>query len=313
MRWKLRPGACKGAVVWDSYAVPLHGGANQGGLHMTFRMTLALASISLIALGARAGWEYSATTRMEGSPNSQQMNQSIKGLVDGDKARFDFTSSGNPMMGAGTYLLTKDAGKTVTLVNPKEKTYAAWDMSAMLGMAGAVAKMQAVNPKVEKLLEERGEKLLGYATTHYRFRTSYTMTMTVMGFSSSSEVAREQDIWSAPALKDAAFGFRGLQGGMRAGDEGLEKLIEGEMKKVQGFPLKTISTQTTKDPRGKTTTSKVAMEVTSLKEASPAKDQFEVPSGYTESTLFPKSGPSSGASSGENPFMKMLQERNKRQ
>ncbi len=278
---------------------------------MKSKQRVAILAAAVLGMpGAWAGWEYTATTKAEGQ-GAQQMNNTIKGVVDGERARFEFTTSGNPMMGTGTYLLTKDAGKTVTMVSPKDKTYMAWDLGALAGMAGAITKMQYLNPKVELLEETKGEKILGYATTRYRFRTSYTMSMNVMGFQNTTETVQEQEIWAAPALKDAAFNFKGLQGGMRVGDAALDKLLAAELGKIKGFPLKTVMTQTAKDARGKSSLTRMTMEVTSLNEVKPAVAQFEIPAGYTETTLFPKSGPAGGAGGGgaENPLLKLLQER----
>lgn len=269
--------------------------------------------------GAQAGWEYTATTKGEGGRGSEAMNQTIKGLVDGEKARFEFVSSGNPILGTGTYMLTRDAGAKVYLVNPKEKSYALWDMQALMGMAGAMMKPQVVNPKTETLAEEKGEKMLGYKTTHYKIRNSYTMNMNIMGFSSSSAIVQDQEIWAAPDLKDAAFGFRGMQQGFKTGDANFDKVLSSEMSKIKGFPLKMVSTQTSKDNRGQTQITKTTMEVTELKEVKPADSQFQLPAGYTEKPFLPMGGaeggksgkPGQGAQGGQDmgALMKMMQEK----
>jgi hypothetical protein len=281
------------------------------------KLLMSVCLIGCLAGAAQAGWEYTAVTRAEGSRGSEAMNQTIKGLVDGDKARFDFVSSGNPILGAGTYMLTRDAGAKVYLVNPKEKSYSLWDMQALAGFAGAMMKPQVVNPKTEKLTEEKGEKMLGYRTTHYRFRNSYTMNMSIMGFNSSSAIVQDQDIWAAPDLKDAAFGFRGMQQGMKTGDANFDKMLADEARKVAGFPLKMVSTQTTKDSRGQTQITKTIMDVTALKEVKASAAQFELPAGYTEKPFLPMGGAEGkpgagrppGGSGADNPFLKMMQEK----
>ena len=287
---------------------------------MIRKLLAGVCAIGCLAGVAQAGWEYTSVTKAEGMRGSEAMSQTIKGLVDGDNGRFEFVASGNPILGVGTYLLTRDAGAKVYLVNPKEKSYALWDMKALAGFAGALAKPTISNAKVEKLSEEKGEKILGYATTRYKFHSAYTMTMNIIGMVNASSIDREQELWAAPALKDAAFNFRGMQQGLKTGDESYDKLFTEQMSQVKGFPLKMASTQTTKDSHGKTQTMKMTMEVTELKEVKTGDSSFALPAGYTEQPLLPIG---SGAPAGQgqagkqggapdmSSIMKMMQERMK--
>ena len=104
--------------------------------------------ISLTVLSARAGWEYTAVTKAEGGKRSEMMGSTVKALVEGNQAKMEFVESGNPMMSAGSYLLLQDAGKRMLLVNPQEKTYTAWDMSGMMGMAGGVMSMMNTSKRL---------------------------------------------------------------------------------------------------------------------------------------------------------------------
>ncbi|MCX6996247.1 MAG: DUF4412 domain-containing protein [Kiritimatiellaeota bacterium] len=277
---------------------------------------VVLLIVSWTALSARAGWEYTAVTKAEGGRQSEMMGNSIKALVEGSQARVEFVESGNPMMRAGSYLLIQDAGKSMVMVNPQEKTYTTWDMNSMMGMAGGVMgmlNMEVQNPKVEKLLEENGGPLLGYPTTHYRFRTSYSMSMSFMGMKHSTATVQEEDLWAAATLKDAAFSLQAMQNNMKTGNEQLDKLITAQKNKAEGFPLKMISTHTVKDARGQDQVVKTTMEVTALKAARPAADQFKVPAGYQEGRmLLPFGGGKKGAggkqNGGEPDFKNLLEQ-----
>ena len=233
---------------------------------MRNRFMVLLLGASLLAVAAQAGWEYTAVTKAEGGGRkAQMMGNSIKALVAGNQARGEFVESANPMMSAGSYLLMQDAGKTMYMVNPQEKTYSTWDLKAMMGMAGgamSMMNMQVKEPKVEKLLEEDGGKILGYPTTHYRFRTSYSMEMSFMGMNQSSSVVKEEDIWATTALKEAAFSFQGIGAEMKSGNEQLDRLIAAQKGKVTGFPLKMVHSQSTKDARGQEQVMTTTMEST---------------------------------------------------
>jgi len=153
------------------------------------RFTLGLIALACATVTAHAGWEYTAVTKAEGGKHSDMQDTKVHALVDGTKARIEFAESKNPLMGAGTYLLTTDAGKTARLVNPGEKCYSEWDMKKMMGMAGGIMgmmNMKVKDQKVEKLLEEKGPSLLGLPTTHYKFRTSYTMEISFMGMTQAN-------------------------------------------------------------------------------------------------------------------------------
>lgn len=276
-----------------------------------------------LTLAAHAGWEYTSVAKSEGDRGASKDlgNMTMKSLVDGDNMRIEFTESANPILGAGSYMTSQDAGKTVYLVNSKEKTYAKWDMSAMLGMAGGLMEMKIENPKMKKTIEEDGGKLLGYSATHYHFTSSYSMKMSILGMNIVSDMAQEQDIWSTKELKDSAFTFKGLMQDVKTGNESFDKLIAGEKEKVQGFPLKMVTAQTTKDSKGKTQTSKTIMEVTEIKSVKTSAGQFKVPEGYTETSIFAGAFQNSGdkrsgtrASQSDNAadMMKMIQEQMKR-
>src|SRR5258705_13889356 len=120
------------------------------------------AALFVAAVPAFAGIHYKSTTKSDDARGHSSEMQ-VEGWVAGDKARVEFKDSTNPNPATpkGTYLLTKDGGKTLFLVNPEEKTYAVWDLNAMLGTVGnvmngmgALLKIQFSEPKVEKLTDE---------------------------------------------------------------------------------------------------------------------------------------------------------------
>jgi hypothetical protein len=248
------------------------------------------------AVPAMAGIHYQATTKTDAQSRSSEVR--VEGWAAGDKAKVEFKEStdGNPVTQKGTYIVSKDGGKTLYLVNPEEKTYAVWDLRGMLGAAGAVMngvgpllKVQFSEPKVEKLAEDDGGTLLGMPTRHYKYRTSYTMTMKVLGMGNASDVVTEQEFWTTTKLGDAGLGVWLRSEPPRTGNAELDKLLTAESYKMQGFPLKTVTvTSSTDKKRGRTNTSRSTMEVTQLdaSAAVPA-TAFEIPAGYKETQLLP--------------------------
>src|ERR1044071_3513915 len=150
-----------------------------------------------MALPAFAGLPYQAGTKTDDPKNPT--NIEVEGWVSGDKAKVEFEESANPIAKSGAYLITKDGGKSIYLVDPGEKTYAEWDLQAMLGLVGSVMqgmgpllKMEFSDPKVENLRDEKGGTAAAHPTRHTRYRTSYTMKIKVLGMGNEANVVTEQ-------------------------------------------------------------------------------------------------------------------------
>jgi hypothetical protein len=280
-----------------------------------------LSAIVVLALTAcsHAGYSFRSVTTAEGGRGTEAQNSVVQALVEGPQARVEFVESQNAMMKKGSYVLTQDGGKTMVMVDPGDKTYTKWDMEAMMGaagdimkMMGGMVKMEFSEPKVEKLADEAGPALLGYSTRHYRFRTTFSTTLTVMGRVNTTTTVKEEEIWSTPAITDSGMGAWLRKSPPKSGNEQLDKVIRAEMNKIVGFPLKHIMINSTTDANGKAQTHKMTMEVTDLKRVAVPASTFALPADYTEQKLeMPEE-----SSDGEKPAMaippallKMMQKR----
>ena len=256
-------------------------------------MSRRFSSLIVLALMAacqvQAGMTFKSVTKMEGGSgrhSGDAMNMAVQSWVDGDKSKVQFTESGNPMMAAGSYMLTQDGGKTMYMVNTKEKTYMKWDMEAMTGQAmkmmGGMASIKITDPKVDKVLDEAGSNMLGYPTRHCRFRTTYATEVSVMGMKTKSMVAQDQELWTTTALNDKGFGAWLKREPPKTGNADLDNLAKAQMATMQGFPLKTITATTTTDKSGKSTVTKMIMEVTDIQKADVPASTFALPPSYKE-------------------------------
>jgi hypothetical protein len=244
--------------------------------------------LSCLAPVARAGIYYKAVTTTDVSKDRME----VEAWVEGAKARIEFRQSNNPIMGQGTYMITTDGGRTLYLVDPEEKTYSRLDLDAMLRTMGAVLNtagpmlsMEFVDPRVELLSQEPGGDVVGLPTTHYRYRTSYQLEMKVIGIRRSNAVDSLQDIWASDALTAEGMGVW-LRKDRPSGNASLDRLIQSEMAKVQGFPLRTVTVTTTTGQKGKSETSRSETVVTELDtDHSVSDDRFALPAGYRETQL----------------------------
>jgi hypothetical protein len=261
-----------------------------------------LAGFTLLAFAmaapARAGVHYKAATHTD-APSRSHVIQ-VEGWVAGDRARVEFQASDNPFARSGTYMLTKDGGRTLYLVNPEDRTYVQWSVEGLLGAFGGIMngglgpmlKIEFTDPKVEKLAEEDGGTIVGIPTRHYRYRTSYSMKVKVFGLGRATDVVSEQDVWVADRLQDQGLGVWLRNEPPATGNADFDKLVAAGREKVHGFPLKSV-TVTTSTQKDKQTVTRSTMEVTELTTTTVPEERFELPAGYQEREL-PRSRPGGG-------------------
>ena len=273
----------------------------------------ALVAVVAVPSPALAGIHYEAETRTDVPGQAQRT--AVEAWVDGPKAKIAFTETATPGLRAGQYLLTQDGGKTLLLVDPKEKTYAEWNLEAMLQMFGSV--LQAMGPvldvtidgvEVETLEKGSGGELLGYPVTRAKYRTTYTTTLKILGMKRQSTTETVQEIWSTDALDDVALGVW-LRGAAPTGFEELDELVAAEVGKLEGFPLKTVAVSTTTGQKGKRSQeTRTTTEVTSLDgSADVPAPTFELPAGYTRSeALVPQAAEEGDEEEDGSPFRKLL-------
>ncbi|NQU39705.1 MAG: hypothetical protein HQ523_07110 [Lentisphaerae bacterium] len=253
--------------------------------------TMTMVALLVGATVAQGGVSYSAVTREKSANGREREVSKMRAVVDGMNARIDMAAQSDKVPKGG-YLLTHDGAKTVYMVNPKRKSYMKWDVDKLAGIAGSIMQgtsgllnMSVTQHQNEKLLDEKGPKLLGTATRHYKFRTSYSMEVSVMGFKQKSDVETEQEIWAGQGLEDDAMALWKRVTLFKTGIEDIDKLVAAETGKVQGFPLKTIVISSTTDSRGRKQTTETTTEVTEMKSVTPAKTVFEIPEGFTEEDM----------------------------
>ncbi len=255
----------------------------------------------------QAGVSYTAVTRIRESGGREREVSRMQVESDGDRARIDFESAQDGGVPRGGYLLTRDGANTVYMVNPGEKTYMEWDLDQLAGMAGSVMQMaggilnmSVKDHKSETLLDQPGPTMEAMPTRHYKFRTRYTLEMSVMGFAQQTKIATEQEIWAAQGLSDDAMALWKRVSSFKTGMEDIDRLIASETGKIKGFPLKTIVTSTTTDPRGRTETMETVTLVSDIRKTSPDPARFALPEGYTEEQMDVPGG-HTGSQSGESP------------
>lgn len=265
-----------------------------------FVLTLSAVALVLLASApaAQAGVYYQAETSVQSSAGAKGDHIVVEAWVEGDNAKILFKESSNPLTTEGSYLLTRDGGKTVLLVNPKEKSYTEMDLTQLLGSLGAmrdamggVVDIEFSQPEVEILGEEEGDEILGIPTRRFQLRSHYGVTIKVLGIKQASDTEVMQELWVAEGWDDAAVGMWLRKQPPSTGDAEFDALLAAEANKVQGLPLLSRSVTTTisgrKGKRKSTTTT--TTEVTKLERMTVESSEFELPAGYQKTELVEES------------------------
>ena len=258
---------------------------------------LAIAAIVALVLVApiSAGTYLESNTTMQsdqGDLPGGMGDMKLRGWAEGQNAKIEILSSGNPIFPSGSYLLTNDGGKSFFVVNEQAGTYSKFDLAGMLGMAGSmmeglggIMKMEFTDVHATTKLEEAGPRMLGHPTKHVQIESGYTTKVKMMGFKQESKTASTQDIWYVSGLEVEGMSYWLGKDPPVTGNEQFDQMIAMESNKVDGLPLKTVIVAKSDDGKGGTTTTTTTSEVTALREENIANSTFVLDPSLQETEL----------------------------
>lgn len=269
-------------------------------LRRAWPIAIVALPAALFATPAReAGFTYDfrvSTSSVQGSQSKEVSLMSGRGQVAGDKARIDLAEAknGGPMFGEkGGYIMVKDGGATMYMVDPGEKQYYSFNMEQMfaglnsaLKMMGGMVKMTMSDVKIDVQDLGAGESIQGYSTRRVRQVQSVTVSVSVLGRKSSTTTVDTTESWIATELKHVGNPF--LQMGAAAGsvDFGnpeFKKQYQAAQARIPaGFPLRSVSRAHSTDEKGKTSLTTSTMEVTNFQKGDIAASVFAIPGDYKE-------------------------------
>jgi hypothetical protein len=248
------------------------------------RKTTMVGLVLLTAATAMAGIEFTSKV----SDERGRAVSSTRGWVDGSKAKIEEVSGrGSGGMEKGSYILSKDGGKTIYMVDPQNKSYLKMDIDQLasqvgqfMNAAGAFVKLEFTNPKFKTISDERGPKMYGLPTRHVKTETSYTVEASVFGRKNITVISRKDEIWLTKKLRDSGLQIWTQQRTIKTGNENIDKIIKAETKRLDGIPLKITSVTTTRENNDEPEVTTVTHEITSLKKAGISAEVFEIPADY---------------------------------
>ncbi len=166
--------------------------------------------------------------------------------VDGNmKARLEFLGEEKKPSDKTPYLLTVDGGKTWVIGNKAEAFCAQMDTAEFFQYLGHLAvkygglvNLQIAEPKVKKVLEEKGPDMVGYPTQHIRLETTAAGKAAAMFKKYDYQVHITDDIWYTPKLEVHPVRKRWLEALSQSGYEELDKLVDQWAANLAGAVLK---------------------------------------------------------------------------
>ncbi|HEY0371107.1 MAG TPA: hypothetical protein VGD79_03860, partial [Thermoanaerobaculia bacterium] len=189
----------------------------------------------------------------------------------------------------GTYVVTTDGARRLLFVDPSNQWF------TEVNTASVATALGAGNIKISNLkssVETRDDRpvIAGYPTEHTRLTITYDIAVTMKSIPLKQHIKTEVDTWATgqfPSPTAMAF-----LSGMRTGNVELDRLLDVESTRLQGFALRQIVTTRAeadlppsrseiKTPMSRTIIRE--MWVTSIREVPPDAALFTVPANYRPS------------------------------
>jgi hypothetical protein len=243
------------------------------------RKLVLIVVLLLMASACFAGVTYTVVTST--SQDGETYKMRVRTTVDGANARIEILEGGPPPFNSGSWMLTRDGGRTFIVVDPEHKTYSILTPKATLNDVDTrIEKQTKITnsvPEIKRVSQEAGPELLGYVTSHAHFRTTYVVTFKLVD-SFTAHVTKEDEVWAAPALKTlSAKDAPALSAGAQMGIDPLAGNLEFRQL---GFPLKRITETRSESVDGTVEKIVTNMEVTDLKEGPVEPKIFELPANF---------------------------------
>lgn len=255
-----------------------------------FAAILAAVAAAWLPTASVAGIYYEVVTEtaFERGSAMDGTRMAARAWVEDGNTRLVFADAGNGAASEGTWLVTRDGGRSMTLVNPRQKTYSELDLAGLSDRVGDMFKslegqadIDFGQPQMKKISEGPGPELLGYETTHAVYETTYEIRIDMQGSSQSIETRIRREQWTTDEIEAPPGGLWPGAGTMTTGVQGLDAIIGQESALAsQGFPLKSVVVTTT-TVKGTTSTTRSTTRVTGLEERDIDDAVFDIPSGFS--------------------------------
>jgi hypothetical protein len=197
--------------------------------------------VSATVLQAAVVYEFRQSSRSE-VQNLPSMDVSGTATIDGFQSRVDFR--GTSMYGNGVYVVSRDGSRSLTLVDPNNRTFAEIDLASIAQTLGQ-AQITVSNLKTNLKKMPTRLEIAGFPTDHYRLEASYEISINAGGVPVRQMVETQVEKWTTAAFGDVASIFIAGGEAMVTGNPQLDQLIAAEATQIPGLTLRQVITITT--------------------------------------------------------------------
>lgn len=257
-----------------------------------------------MAHSSRAGWyfESSMTIDNTSSQRAGMFTHTAKSWLDGERIRTEFIESSNPIMPAGSYMISTDGGKNMNIIDPEKRTITTMNFQEMADMATGMMSgmMRFTSPSFEITADEDADEQFGLSVRRHAFRMTYTAEMNMFGMRSTTQHDTTQEMWVAPDIQGPSAGFTSGHSVMKLGDAAFDQRTADAMSAIKGLPLKIVITSL-ETRNGATQQSVTQSTITRLEKQSVPDSKFAIPGDLTPVSLIELSaGAASRSGAGSN-------------
>lgn len=265
---------------------------------MSLRATVALAATLAILAPAAPGATLRAQSarglRYTFTVKSADDRKPTRGTVQasGDRARIDLERERGD---SDSWILVTNGGRTVQLVNPREREYAEMDADRFAGLVGTV--MHALDKVMTLDVDDAtvdmrrlgaGGTIAGYPTERWALTQEFVVNVGVLGHTSAELHRVVTDYWIAPGLELPRNPLVELitqteTALAQADDDFMRLTAERRRALPRGAPLRIVVTSASSDADRMTAKApKVSrLDVTDISTNAPVDaDALQVPAGY---------------------------------
>ena len=205
-------------------------------------------SLILVAFPAFSAVRYDFTQRSQSDIDQMRpANLTGSAIIDGDRSRVDF-STGNQFP-PGTYCISSNGSRTLLFVDPVMKSYTEVNAAAVASAVGqSNITIENLKSDTQKLPDHPA--IAGVSTEHYRLSISFDMTVQFRSMPLRQSVHTEIDKWTSIEFGDVSDTFIASSNSIHTGNQQLDAVMDLEMNKIHGFPLKQTVKITTRNLQG---------------------------------------------------------------
>lgn len=205
------------------------------------RALLLLASL-LLASSSTAGVTYEFESVTSGL-TAQKVSGTVK--AEGSALRMELARGDGILFQDGAVVLSTDGGKTLTVADPRAKTFYIIDIADVLGGADSMiaqfgALVSVRDPKVSVRHGGAAGKLAGYPVRKSSVESTYLIDVKAIGEKLPIRMRLTTDVWWTDRLGPEFTNFLQMRG-LRTGIDAVDKVLASQTAAIQGFPLKQIT------------------------------------------------------------------------